>query len=72
MLGFGRSTQHWGADGSCRLAVQGELTFSCRDDMHALPEGEYLGMGRGPLGSKRGEESAQLVYMRGFRCILAI
>lgn len=39
--------------------------------MHALPEGEYLGMVRGLLGSKRGEESSQLVCTREFRYILA-
>lgn len=39
--------------------------------MHTLPEGEYLGMVRGLLGSKRGEESSQLVCMREFRYILA-
>lgn len=39
--------------------------------MHALPEGEYLGMVRGSLGSKRGEKSGQLVCTREFRYIPA-
>lgn len=39
--------------------------------MHALPQGEYLGMVRGSLGSKRGESSGQLVCTREFRYIPA-